>query len=140
MKKAIKLIALSLVLVRAVMALASCAAPNADPSKAKNALEKNDYTIIDLPTSTPVIGLSSILGEDVDTAFSATKYDKENSSLETITVIYFESSEDANDAWEKAQKYAGEKKDKDVEESNWVVEKSGKMIWFGTKNAVKAAA
>ena len=140
MKKAIKLIALSLVLVMAVMALASCAAPNADPSKAKNALEKNDYTIIDLPTSTPVIGLSSILGEDVDTAFSATKYDKENSSLETITVIYFESSEDANDAWEKAQKYAGEKKDKDVEESNWVVEKSGKMIWFGTKNAVKAAA
>ena len=40
MKKAIKLIALSLVLVMAVLALASCAAPNADPAKAKENLEK----------------------------------------------------------------------------------------------------
>lgn len=140
MKKAIKLIALSLVLVMAVLALASCAAPNADPAKAKEALEKNDYKVQKLDGKLSTAAVSLIIGEDVECMITAQKVDKEAESIELLTILYFEDADNANDAWEKAQEYAGDQKDKDVDESDWTVGKSGKMIWFGTKNAVKAAA
>jgi len=142
MKKAIKLIALSLVLVMAVLALASCAAPNADPAKAKETLEKNGYSVQKLDGKISTTAISTIVGEDVDCVITAEKIDKEAESLEILCVLYFEDAEDANDAWEKAKEYADSIKEKseDAAESDWVVDKSGKMIWFGTKNAVKAAA
>lgn len=140
MKKAIKLIALSLVLVMAVLALASCAAPNADPDKAKEALEDNGYTVQKLSGKISTAAISAIIGEDVDCVITAQKLDKEEETLDVLCVLYFEEADNANDAWEKAQDYAEDAKDDDVEDSDWVVEKSGKMIWFGTKNAVKAAA
>ncbi len=140
MKKAMKLIALSLVLVLAVLALASCAAPNADPSKAKEALEDNGYSVQKLDGKISTAAISAILGEEVDCVLTAQKLDKEEESLEVLCVLYFEEAGDADDAWEKAQDYAKDAKDDEVEDSEWVVEKSGKMIWFGTKNAVKAAA
>ena len=140
MKKAIKLIALSLVLVMAVLALASCAAPNADPAKAKENLEKNGYTVQKLDGKVSTYAISKIVGEDVACAVTAEKIDEENESIEILCILYFEDAEDANDAWEKAQQYADEAKDEDLKDSDWVVDKSGKMIWFGTKNAVKAAA
>lgn len=140
MKKAIKLIALSLVLVMAVLALASCAAPNADPDKAKASLEDNDYEVQKLSGKLSTAAISAIIGEDVDCVVTAQKLDKEEEKLDAICILYFEDAENANDAWEKAQDYAKDAKDDDVEDSDWVVEKSGKMIWFGTKDAVKAAA
>ena len=140
MKKAIKLIALSLVLVMAVLALASCASPNADPDKAKEALENNDYSVQKLSGKISTAAISAIVGEDVDCVLTAQKVDKEAETFDALCILYFEDAEDANDAWEKAQDYAEDAKDEDVKDSEWVVEKSGKMIWFGTKNAVKAAA
>ena len=140
MKKAIKLIALSLVLVMAVLALASCSAPNADPDKAKTSLENNDYKVQKLSGKLSTAAISAIIGEDVDCVLTAEKLDTDAETLDLLCVLYFEDAEDANDAWEKAQAYADTFKDDDVEDSNWVVDKSGKMIWFGTKDAVKAAA
>ena len=142
MKKAIKLIALSLVLVMTVLALASCAAPNADPDKAKTTLEKNGYTVQKLSGKISTTTISAIIGEDVDCVITAEKIDEEAETLEILCVLYFEDAEDANDAWKKAQEYADSIKEKseNAEESDWVVDKAGKMIWFGTKNAVKAAA
>ena len=140
MKKSIKLIALSLVLVMAVLALASCAAPNADPDKAEDALEKNDYAVQKYEGKISTGFISLAIGEDVECAITAEKYDKEAEKMEFLCVLYFEDADAANDAWEKAQDYAEDQKDDDVEDSDWVVDKSGKMIWFGTKNAVKAAA
>ena len=43
MKKAFRILALSLVLVTLVAALASCGGPAADPDDALAALKKNDY-------------------------------------------------------------------------------------------------
>ena len=140
MKKAIKLIALSLVLVMAVLALASCAAPNADPDKAKAALEDNGYSVQKLSGKISTAAISAIIGEEVDCVLTAQKVDKEAETFDALCVLYFEEAGDADDAWEKAQDYAEDAKEDDVEDSDWVVEKSGKMIWFGTKNAVKAAA
>jgi len=63
-----------------------------------------------------------------------------------LTVFYFDSAKDANNAVDKAKEYAKdrekeEEKDQKKDEGSveWVFGKSGKMIWFGTKAAVKAA-
>ena len=53
--------------------------------------------------------------------------------------MYFEEAADANDSWDKIQEYADKNKDDDAKDSEWVCKKSGKMIYFGTKNAVAAA-
>ena len=133
MKKFIKLIALSLVLVMSVALLASCAAPNKDPDKAVEALKDNGYVAV----KSDILGAAGLyaLGvKDVDAVVTGTK--TEDDKLETVTVIYFKDKDAANTAWEKVQDYAEDKKD---DNTDWVVKKSGAMIYFGTKQAVKDA-
>lgn len=134
MKKAIRLLALSLVLVTLVAAFASCGGPAKNPDDAKAALEENGYVAVK-SEAIAVIGLSAFGIKDVDAVVSgsATIDDK----FETVTILYFEDKDAANEAWENAQKYADDEKDDKAE--NWVVKKSGAMIYFGTPNAVKAA-
>lgn len=136
MKKSIvRIFALSLVAIIMCVTLASCATPNADPEKALAALKDNGYTaekVEDSGLGAIAIGLLKAAGIDgVKTVVSGTNKDGEH-----ITIFYFEDSAAANAEWEDVQKYADGEKDDD---SEWVVEKSGKMIYFGTKNAVKAA-
>ena len=135
MKNAIKLIALSLVLVMSVMLLASCGAPNADPDKAVEALEKNDYFVTEDDRATPAILLG--LGiKDVEVVVTGTA--KIDDKHEHVTILYFEDAEAAKAAWENAQKYA-EDKEKDEDESDWTIAQSGAMIYWGTSAAIKAA-
>ena len=134
MKKFTRILALTLVLVMSVAMLASCGAPNKDPDDALAALKDNEYfaakdtTIV--PIALKLLGVDNI---DCVVTGSATIDDK----FETVTIIYFESKDDANDAWEKVQEYAEDKKDDKAED--WVCKKSGAMIYFGTPNGVKAA-
>ena len=51
--------------------------------------------------------------------------------------IYFEDADAAKAAWEDVKEYA-EKEDKE-EDEDWEIKKFGKMIWYGTKAAIKAA-
>ena len=137
MKKSIvKVLALALVAVMMCAMLVSCGGPNADPDKALEALKENGVTwAVKDDTVTP--GLLKLAGIDgVDCVVSGTgKIDDEYAH---ITIIYFDEAADANDAWEDVQEEA-EKDKKDAEDSEWVVKKSGKMIYYGTKNAIKAA-
>jgi len=131
MKKAMKLLALSLVLVMMVAALASCGGPAADSDDALAALKENDYsaakdTLI-VPTALKLLGV-----DDIDSVVSGTNKDGEH-----ITIVYFEDKDAANGAWEKVKEYAEDKKDDD--DSDWVIKKSGAMIYWGTSAAVKAA-
>lgn len=135
MKKALRLIALSLVLIMSVAMLASCGAtPNSDPDDAIAALKDNGYTAAKdnaiVPTALKILGV-----DGVKTVISGSA--RIDEKFETVTVIYFDSKDDANDAWEKVKEYA--EKEKDDEASDWVCEKSGAMIYFGTPNAIKAA-
>ncbi len=135
MKKAIKILSFALVLVLCTLMFASCGAPNSDPNDALAALKDNDYkAAIKDSTVTPTI-LAGLGISDVDCVVSASGI--KDKKFESVTIVYFESSEDANDAWEKMQKYAEDEKDDDAED--WVCKKSGKMIYFGTPNAIKAA-
>ena len=134
MKKTIKLIALTLVLTLSVLTLASCFFPNMDPEKAIDSLEENDYLAAEDDTVLPLI-FAGLGIKDVDTVVTATAIiDKKG---EHVTIIYFEDAAAAKAAWEDVKEYA-EDKDKKEEDSDWKIGKFGKMIWYGTENAIKA--
>ncbi len=135
MKHTLRMIALSLVLVMSVLVLASCGGPNSDPDKALAALKENGYTAAESDTiAVAALTLAGIKNVQSVVSGSAKIDDK----FETVTILYFADSDAADAVWEKAQEYAEDEKD-DAEDSDWVCEKSGAMIYFGTKAAVKAA-
>lgn len=134
MKKTLRLIALALVLVMSVAMLASCATPNKDPDDAIAALKDNGYTAAKDNILVP-LALKALGVDGVKTVISGSA--KIDDKVETVTVIYFESKDDANDAWEKVQEYANGEKDDKAED--WVCKKSGAMIYYGTSAAIKAA-
>lgn len=132
MKKFAKIAAVVLVAVMALAVLVACA-PNSDPDKAVSALKENGYTATKVSAGsyaglTAVVTgskglLSSILGGE---------------DFQFITIYYFESKSAANDAWDAIQGEADKNSNK-KDDSDWVVAKSGAMIYFGTKQAVKDA-
>ena len=137
MKRVLSLICVLVLAISCLFVFASCGAPNNDPDEALAALKENgidwagkDKTII--PGVLKVAGI-----DDVECVVSGTG--KIDGEFAHITIIYFEEAEDAADEWEDVQKYAEDKKDDEADESDWVCEKSGRMIYFGTKNAIKAA-
>ena len=133
MKKAFRILALSLVLVTLVAALASCGGPAADPDDALAALKENDYLAAEdsvvIPTALRVAGVKGI-----DTVVSGTAVIDDKT--EHITIIYFDDKDAANDAWDKVKEYAEDNKKDD---SDWSIKKSGAMIYWGTSAAIKAA-
>ena len=134
MKTTMKLIALALVLTLSVLTLVSCFAPNANPDKAIEALKDADYKAVEDDTVTPLI-LAGLGVKDVETVVTGTAVIDDK--IEHVTIIYFDDAEDAKAAWEKVKEYA-EKEDKDEKDTDWTIAKSGKMIWYGTKAAIKA--
>ena len=139
MKKRIALISSVLVIVLACAVLFAACAPASDPQKARDNLEDKGYSVI-LDSSIQPAALTLIGVKGVDTVLEAS-YSKDDQS-EYLCVLYFDSSKKMKEAWEKAKEYAEDEgkdnKEKD-DDSDWVVGKSGKMIWYGTKNAVKAS-
>mgnify|MGYP003304130429 CR=1 FL=1 len=121
---------LALVLVP-MFFLASCK-PNANPEKAADALEDKDYavTLIDDEDMLKYSGMDGL--KAVLTAF--------NEDDEAIMIYYFDSAKDAKEAWEDFEDDIEEMKEEAEEADKKVVAKrSGKMIYVGTKQAVKDA-
>ena len=115
----IKIVALALIAVMACVLLVACA-PASDPDKAIEALKDNGYDAAEDKLLIP--GALKLLGvKDIDCVVAGTK------EGEAITIIYFA---------DKVSEYAEDQND---DESDWVVDKSGAMIYFGTKQAVKDA-
>ena len=132
MKKSIvKVLALALVAVMMCAMLVSCGGPNADPDKAKAALEENGYAAEKIDG----IGLLAFAWAGGDIEAVVTGIDK-NDLTDTVTIIYYESKDAATEAWESVEKYFNEKSE---EESDYEIKQSGEMIWFGHKDAIKAA-
>ena len=122
---------LSLLIVGA--AFASCGAPAKDPADALAALKENEYTAAKDEIFVP-LALKALNVDGVKTVISGTKITEEKT--EHVTVIYFDDKDAANEAWENVEKYAEDNK---KDESDWVVKKSGAMIYFGTSAGIKAA-
>ena len=127
MKKFAKITAVALVAVMVLAALVACG-PAADPDKAVSALKSNDYVAGKVTTG----GYSGMVAMVTGTKGLLT------GNLQTITIYYFESTSAANDAWEKIKSDSDKDKEKN-KDSDWVCKKSGKVIYFGTKQAVKDA-
>ncbi len=136
MKKHLRIFAVAIVTIMLALTLVSCGGPNADPDKALEALKKNGVEWV-VKDTTIIPGLLKIAGvSGVDTVLSGT--DKIDGEYAHITVVYFKESDDAKEAFEKIEDLADDDKG-DAEDSEWVFERSGKMIYWGTKNAIKAA-
>ncbi|MBQ7347139.1 MAG: hypothetical protein IJW55_04205 [Clostridia bacterium] len=133
MKKALRILALSIVLVTLVAAFASCGGPAKDPDDALAALKENDYAAAEDKVLIP-LALKALGVDDIDSVVSGTK--TADGKVEHITIVYFEDKDAANEAWETVEKYAEDNKEDD---SDWVVKKSGAMIYYGTSAGVKAA-
>ena len=136
MKKTIRIFAVVLSVVLLALALVACA-PKNDPDKAKAALEKNGYTAV--KTTGYVSGIiSAIAGTEnkIDATVTGTKdikdADGKTTKTESVTIIYYKTSADAKEAWK-----SWSEADRDRYE---VAKRSGRMIYFGTKAAVKAAS
>lgn len=137
MKKQVLIIAAIIVLVMASVVVLTACSPASDPADAKAALEKKGYTVV-VDGSIQPAALTLVGIKGVDKVLEAT-YSKDDTS-EFLCVLYFTSASAAKEAWDAAQKEAeDEKKSNKEEDSDWTVGKSGKLIWYGTKNAVKAA-
>lgn len=137
MKNILRFAAVAMVTIMLCLTLASCGGPNADPDDALAALKENGVTWA-AKDNTVLPGVYKLLGVDnVECVVSGTgKIDGEYAH---VTIIYFEEKDDANDAWEKIQKESEDDKKEADEDSEWVCKKSGKMIYYGTKEAIKAA-
>lgn len=133
MKKALRIVALALVLVTMVAAFASCGGPAKDPDDAIAALKDNGYTAGEDKIVIPLALTAH--GVDTKSVVSGTRI--EDGKTDHITIIYFDDKDAANEAWEKVEEYAN-KQNKD-EDSDWVVKKSGAMIYYGTSAGVKDA-
>ena len=127
MKKFTKILALTLVLMMSVALFASCAAPNKDPEKAKEALEKAEYEVIYADEELAELAAGMLGVEKVTALISASKGD------DAIEIFYFEDAAAANDAFDTVKEMA-EKAGTTAE-----VKKSGNMIYYGTPAAIKAA-
>ena len=131
MKKFAKIMAVALVAVMAVAILVACA-PASDPDKAVAALKKNGYTAgkvsagsyegLEAMVTGTKGALGALLGKD---------------DFQFITIYYFKDSKSANDAWDAIKSESDKSSNK--KDSDWVVKKSGKIIYFGTKQAAKDA-
>lgn len=124
MKKIFSLILACVLLVGCVFTFASCAKPNSDPDKAKEALEEAGYEVM--------LNDSALNAKDVEATLIAMTKDGEN----YLVVVYYEDKDAANEAWEDAQEDA---KELEEEYEDVICKKSGKMIYYGTKEAAKAA-
>ena len=137
MKKIISFVCLLALTLSCLFVFTSCGGPNSDPDKALAALKENGVSWA-AKDDKLIPGLLKIAGIDgVDCVVSGTgEIDDEYAH---ITIIYFNDADAAKAEWEDVQEYAEDEKDDEAEESNWVCKKSGKMIYYGTENAIKAA-
>ncbi len=146
MKKKITLIGTMIVLALVCAMFLTACGPASDPDKAKENLNDEGYSaaVYDGDNVIVRVALAAADVSNVDKVLIASKYSDD--SFEFLSVLYFGSAKDANAAVEKAKEYAKNQQKEQEEEQKktdgeieWTFGKSGKMIWFGTKAAVKAA-
>ena len=135
MKKTLRLLAFALLTVMLCITLASCGGPNPDPDDALAALKDNGVTWAGKDAVVIPLALKALGVDGIDSVVSGTgKIDGEYAH---VTIIYFDEKDDANDAWDEVKEmFENDEKDEDAK---IVIKKSGKMIYCGTKNAIKAA-
>ena len=131
-KNIIKITVLALLTVMICAMLVACGGPNANPDKAKEALKENGYVAEKIDSTLGLAAYSVIAGK-VEAVVTGV-----NEDGEAITIFYYENVDDAKETEDKIDKLL-EKYGDDDKKSDWVAKRSGKMIYIGTKQAVRDA-
>ena len=143
MKHFVRMLALLLTALLLMTALTSCApVPAKDADQALKALEDADYIAV---KDTRVLPATfKLLGVDLTAVVAGTNiFTNDEGDLVTdyVGIFYFADDASAKKAMEEVEKYAAD--DKESEEnlsSDWVSPtRAGNIIYYGTKNAIKAA-
>lgn len=150
MKKILSLMMVLALAVSCMFVFASCggggATPNEDPEEAKDALKDADYEVemIEgeaLEYAFDYDGLEAVVAGvkmDADIEDIEDLEDLEDMKIEAVTIFYFEDEDAAKDAFEDIEDEAGDSAE-EMGIEDYVCKQSGKMVWIGTKAAVKAA-
>ncbi|MBQ8341741.1 MAG: hypothetical protein IJY22_05130 [Clostridia bacterium] len=127
MKHVTRILALLLVVTTLCVMLVACGAkPEADPTQAKGILEKNGYEVELTDDPSMLLTSSFYYGGQLTAMLSASK------DTDYVKIFWFEEKEDAEEYYDfisdqmSSLQYAF-----GVEEN---------MIWYGTKDGVKAAS
>lgn len=132
MKKRI-LSVIAVLALAAVLAVAMVACIPSDPDKAADNLKAADYLVdvTDDPVSTGVMGL---MADGIEAVVSATSDD----FTEGVTIFYFEDSDSAKSFYE-SDFISEMKEEAEAESEELVIKRQGKIVYAGTKEAIKAA-
>ena len=136
MKKKTLLIILGAVALAAVITLVLCLSFSGadvpeDPNEAVSALQAAEYLDVRLESGTRVSAMIGVGG--LNCKVSGFKI---SDKVEFVEIYYFSSDDYADEAWLTLQKLAHE--DPESSREDFVCEKSGSIIWFGTEAAVSA--
>lgn len=148
MKKMIKLTALSLVLLMLVASFASCGISK-DPYKAKEELKENDYWA-ELYEGKDAIYWATVFGvqaEGLEAVICAyPEYDENDQVItdeyvaaDVVYIFYFKDKAAAKDAYDAIEAFMNDYKLSNAAAGDFKIKQSGARIWFGTKDAIKAA-
>lgn len=143
MKKFSKILAIIFVVVLATLSMVACA-PSKNPEKALQSLRDNGYDAAMLTKSTQTDPFFELTFDKIASKI-CTSVDERDSLVavvsgvksgegETITILYFDSKDSMEKRWNDARVYLEKETYKEL-----VVERSGKIIYVGTKAAIKAA-
>ena len=141
MKKFTKIVAIALVLAMSVAVFASCAKVSKGYEKAKKALADAGYVV---DTTSGEWGSQVADVESMISAFKireGTENDKNPKASGGIMIYYFKSEKAANKAWDKTIKndYESAKKRAAKEEIELISKREGKVIYYGTQDAIDVA-
>ena len=147
MKRILSLVIACTLVIGCTFALASCfgAAPNEDPQAAVDALKAEGYTVqSDIDDEADSKGMiAEIEAMKTDLANITSAEDLKDAEIEAISIYYFDTEDNAKAAYEEleaefddmlasSKQYYGD----DFEAEIGI---SGKVVWMGTANAIKAA-
>lgn len=134
MKKTLRLTSVALVLMM-LLTLTSCVP--SDSSKAEEKMEKKDYKVVVVTGTAAELAGKALGVEGLSETMVATKTAKDEDGKDTIEIVsayWFEETSHAKEAFEKIEKAA---KEDSESTDNFVCKRSGKVIYAGTKQAVK---
>ena len=141
MKKFLRTISAAILVAVTAIMFVSCGIPS-DPAKAQSNLEKNGYTVdttvaATIVTATVIYDGGASASGNVSNVIYAS-----NDDGESVLLVYFKDTSTAKDYLGKIKdwykKATEDNKDEEQKDSDTQSGRSGKVLYIGTKAAVKA--
>ena len=132
MKKRI-LSVIAVLALAAVLAVAMVACIPSDPDKAADNLKAADY-LVDVADDPVSMGVMGLMADGIEAVVSGTSDD----FTEGVTIFYFEDSDTAKSFYE-SDFISEMKEEAEAESEELVIKRQGKIVYAGTKEAIKAA-